>query len=104
MDTAARSWLSLIDIGEITCANVAEVFAGTERWKQSAEWAREDGKYIPAPAVFLAGNERHTGRMWKDHPPASAEAKVTKRGAQRSSDGVDPNAEWVAPWKKGDVA
>jgi uncharacterized protein YdaU (DUF1376 family) len=104
VDTALRAWISLIDLGEITAENLFDVFAGLERWKQSAEWARDGGKYIPAPAVFLTGNERHTGRMWKDYPPASEEATVARRGAKRSSDGVDPNAIWIAPWKRDEVA
>jgi uncharacterized protein YdaU (DUF1376 family) len=99
IDSASRAWLSLIGTGEITRETLPEVFAGLERWKASAEWAREDGRFIPAPVAFLTGNEKHFGRMWKDNPPASAEAKAARTATKRSSAGVDPNAIWVAPWK-----
>ena len=100
IDTAAQSWLSLIGTGEITEATLPEVFSGLRRWKESRSWAEEEGKYIPAPNVFLTGNERHKGRLWKDQPPASAEAKATRKTSKRSSDGVDPNAEWRPGWSK----
>jgi len=100
VDTALQSWISLIASGEITDATLPDVFAGLRRWKKSRAWAEDDGKYIPAPNVFLTGNERHTGRLWKDQPPESAEAKAAERTAKRSRDGVDPNAEWIAPWEE----
>ena len=100
VDTALQSWISLIGLGEITTETLPDVFAGLRRWKKSRAWADEDGKYIPAPNVFLTGNERHTGRLWKDQPPESTESKVAERSARRSSDGTDPNAEWICPWKK----
>jgi hypothetical protein len=100
VDTAAQSWLSLIDLGEITEATLPEVFSGLQRWKNSRSWADEDGRFVPAPSVFLTGNERHTGRMWKDQPPASAEAKATRKISKRSGDGIDPAAEWIPPWKE----
>ena len=100
VDTALQSWISLITLGEITEVTLPEVLAGLRRWKKSRAWAEEDGKYIPAPNVFLTGNERHTGRLWKDQPPESAEAKAAERSTKRSREGVDPNAEWIAPWEE----
>jgi hypothetical protein len=100
VDTALQSWISLIALGEITEETLPDVFAGLRRWKKSRAWAEEDGKYIPAPNVFLTGNDRHKGRLWKDQPPESTEAKAAERSAKRSSDGTDPNAEWIAPWKE----
>jgi uncharacterized protein YdaU (DUF1376 family) len=100
VDTALQSWISLVTLGEITELTMPEVFAGLRRWKKSRAWAEEDGKYIPAPNVFLTGNERHTGRLWKDQPPESAEAKAAERSTKRSREGVDPNAEWIAPWEE----
>jgi uncharacterized protein YdaU (DUF1376 family) len=97
-ETALQSWISLIDLGEITEETLPEIFAGLRRWKDSAEWAREDGRFIPAPNAFLTGSGKHMGRMWKDHPPASEEAKA-RSANRRSGDGIDPNAEWVPPWK-----
>jgi len=104
VDTALQSWLSLIDLGEITEETLPEVFAGLQRWKESAKWAEDDGKWIPAPSVFLTGSDKHVGRLWKDHPPASAETKANRKSAKRSRDGADPNAEWIPSWKKDEVA
>ncbi len=100
VDTALQSWISLIALGEITEETLPEIFAGLRRWKTSRAWAEEDGKYIPAPNAFLTGNDRHTGRLWKDQPPESTEAKAAKRSSKRSGDGTDPNAEWIAPWEE----
>jgi uncharacterized protein YdaU (DUF1376 family) len=100
VDTALQSWISLMSLGEITEATLPGVFAGLRRWKKSRAWAEDEGKYIPAPNVFLTGNERHKGRLWKDQPPESTEAKVAERSAQRSPDGTDPNAEWIPPWEE----
>lgn len=87
IDQAARNWISLIECGEITAANLQELFAGLKRWVDSAEWSRDGGKFVPSPAVFLMGNERHSGRMWKDNPPPSAEAVASKR-----------DTEWRPDW------
>lgn len=92
IDTAARAWISLVDSGEIHAENLDEVFAGTERWKRSRQWSRDEGKFIPEPATFLLGNEKHSGRMWKDSPPSSEPDPKPP-----SSLGADPNAEWIQP-------
>lgn len=96
--TARAAWFSLMDLGEITEDTVDEVFAGLERWRNSAQWARENGQYIPGPTAFLTGNEKHHGRLWKDHPKP---LEAPKRPA--SSAGNDANTEWVEPadWKNG---
>lgn len=98
VDTACQAWISLCDLGEITDANVGEVFDGLDRYLKSEAWAKEGGKYIPDPTSFLTGNKEHRGRMWKDFPPESAESVAATRGAVRSSVGVDPHAEWVPGW------
>jgi uncharacterized protein YdaU (DUF1376 family) len=67
IDLGMQVWISLVDSGEITEANVHEVFEGLERWKNSELWAKENGRYIPAIA-----NPQGTGwlqkRAWKDYP------------------------------------
>ena len=73
LQTATAAWLLLMDSGEITADRLTEVFAGLDRWKKSEEWAKDNGKYIPAPAVFLTGNDKHHGRLWKDFPKAAAD-------------------------------
>jgi uncharacterized protein YdaU (DUF1376 family) len=99
VDTALQAWISLCDLGEITSDNLADVYAGLERYTRSEGWARENGKFIPEPKAFLLGNGQHMGRMWKDVPPESVESKATARGAVKSSAGVDPTAEWVPSWQ-----
>ena len=75
IETAARAWINLIDRGEIHEGNIEEVFEGLRRYKQSAVWAKENGKWICEPTTFLIGNEKHGGRMWMDRP-APAKAQV----------------------------
>ena len=36
------------------------IMAGLERWKQTEQWQKEDGKFIPYPATFL------NQRRWED--------------------------------------
>jgi hypothetical protein len=94
--TAREAWRRLVDSGEIRIESVPDVVAGTERWRTSKEWTKDDGQWIPAPATFLTGNDKHGGRLWKEHPP-----QVPSTEHPPSSDGVDPYAEWVPPehWK-----
>lgn len=72
VDLGAQMWISLVDLKEITVANLCEVFAGLERWKGSELWRRDNGKFIPAIA-----NPQGTGwlqkRAWKDQPRAAEE-------------------------------
>ncbi len=72
-DKAYRMWLSVI-----TAANVAEVFAGLERWEKSERWNR---KIYHDPVNWL--NEK----LWEDSPPA-------EEAGQSSSAGVP---EWQSP-------
>jgi len=94
---AGQAWILLVDKSEISIKTLPDVIAGTDRWKKSEEWAKEDGKYIPEPATFLTGNEKHPGRMWKDFPKPLPEHAPKKRTGR----GVDPNEEWEIPaeWK-----
>lgn len=62
VDLGAQLWLSLVDSGEITGENLEEIFSGLERWKASALWQKEDGRYIPAISGWLQK------RAWKDFP------------------------------------
>jgi len=40
------------------------IMAGLKRWKQTEQWQKEGGKFIPHPATFL------NQRRWEDDPPA----------------------------------
>ena len=41
----------------------AEIYRGLTRWKNSDEWSRDGGRYIPHPATWL------NGRRWEDEIP-----------------------------------
>ena len=67
VDEGARSWIYLVDIGEISSQNIDEVFDGLERYKASRKVARGFKMAIPK---WL------NGRRWKDNPePASGDEK-----------------------------
>lgn len=42
-----------------------QMFSGLERWVDSADWQKDDGKYIMAPEVWLNGG------CWEDYPVGS---------------------------------
>lgn len=67
-DAARGAWFQLMESGDISLKTISDVIAGTERWKNSKEWAKEDGEYIPEPKTFLIGNLKHSGRLWKEYP------------------------------------
>ena len=82
---AFQIWMGYCESGLVTEANVHEVAEGLTRYLESEKWARDDGRYIES-----------------FDPAPSPEAKANRRVEKRSSDGSDPNAEWVAPWAKTD--
>ncbi|MGE5571104.1 MAG: hypothetical protein ACM3S5_18875 [Rhodospirillales bacterium] len=101
VDFAFQVFLSLWSAGKITSDDLPEIDAGLDRYLDSELWARDDGRYIQTPANFLDGPK---GPLWKDHPKPSVEARARRKSAKRSSDGIDPNAEWVPSWRKDEVA
>ena len=72
VDLGAQMWISLVDSGEITDANIESIFDGLERWKASEAWQKDNGKFIPAIA-----SPHGTGwlqkRSWKDYPKPATE-------------------------------
>jgi hypothetical protein len=72
VDFGCRTWISLIDAGVITAANIHEVFEGLGRWKNSAQWQKNGGQYIPAIAN-MKGEGWLQVRAWKDLPPQRQE-------------------------------
>lgn len=98
IDTAARDWVDLVSRGEITEENIEEVFAGLRRYKRSAQWAKDGGKWICEPSTFLRGNEKHHGRMWLDRPAPAEESEETDK-PRRSRAGIDPYTEYILPWE-----
>lgn len=50
------------------------VMAGLERWKQTEQWQKEGGQFIPYPATFL------NQRRWEDEPPATEHSTESSVG------------------------
>lgn len=63
--TAENMWGAMVLQGQITAANIGEVFDGLNRWKRSRDWA--DQRYISDPAKWLAE------RRWRDEPAEAGE-------------------------------
>lgn len=62
VDAGFRLWSALINSGELDQSNIEEVFSGLVRWKNSDQWFRDAGRYIPAIEGWLQR------RAWKDFP------------------------------------
>jgi hypothetical protein len=82
----AEFW-RLVEDGVITLANSGEILAGLDRWKISAEWHAEKGKYIPGLLKWLS-DER-----WKSHPRPHAMSAPPRKG-----NGRDPMALFIPEW------
>lgn len=48
---------------------LADILAGVDRWKQSEQWTKDGGQFIPNPAAFL------NGRRWEDQVPTGGKPK-----------------------------
>ncbi len=48
---------------------LADILAGVNRWKQSEQWTKDGGQFIPNPATFL------NGRRWEDQVPTGGKPK-----------------------------
>ena len=60
-------------------ADLVDILAGVERAKHSADWRKEDGRYIPYPATWLNANG------WEDEfdlPESAQPASVNERLAE----------------------
>ena len=53
---ALKSWQKLKPDDDL----MAQIMRGLERWKQSTDWLKDNGQYIPYPATWL------NGRRWED--------------------------------------
>ena len=96
VDFAFQIWMGYCETGVVTEANVHEVDEGLTRYLDSDLWSRDNGRYIISFAKWLHG------KKWRDRPQPSAEAKAkaAAKNVKRSSEGNDPNAEWVPPWRQ----
>ena len=48
---------------------IEQIMSGLEKWRNSDDWARDNGQYIPYPATWL------NGRRWEDDVRSSGERK-----------------------------
>lgn len=73
---AARAWKRLnIDADSQLLKGI---LAGLDRWRRSAEWAKEDGRFVPFPERFLKE------RRWEELPKeyASPGEERTRRNVE----------------------
>jgi len=91
-DAALREFLRLFWKGEITEADANAIHGGMRKWLDSEVWSEGQGRFSAEWRKFSAWI---AGRCWLANPKPSAASKQAKR----SSDGVDPRAEFVPPWK-----
>ena len=84
---ARKAWEKLAPNGELLFRIQASVLAQ----KQSGQWTREGGRYIPLPATWL------NGRRWEDEAgPAPEPAKQKTVSAQQYTQRVYTEAELLA--------
>jgi len=95
-DDAYRMWMTYCEQGVVTEANVHQVEEGLQRWLDSDEWSRENGRYIPSFYKWLIE------RRWKDRPKPSTEAEARRRGQKKSSEGNDALAIFEPEWENKD--
>ena len=96
---ALQILISLVDKGDVTEADAPLMEPGMRKWLESAVWAEGQERFSLEWRKFSAWI---SGKAWRANPAPSAEAKAARRVVKRSSDGSDPNAEWVPGWKKSE--
>jgi hypothetical protein len=64
---ALKAWNKLKPDSDL----VNQIMSGLAAWRSSAEWAKNDGQFVPHPATWL------NGRRWEDEVPKPAERKQT---------------------------
>jgi hypothetical protein len=95
-DAALRDFLRLFWKGEITEADANAIHGGMRKWLDSEVWSEGQGRFSAEWRKFSAWI---SGKAWLANPAPSVAAKQAGSSGKRSSDGIDPNAEFVAPWK-----
>ena len=65
---AKKAWKKL------KAAELPALFKGLEAWKQSEQWTKEGGQYIPHASTFL------NGRRWEDEVPSFTKDADIERG------------------------
>jgi hypothetical protein len=79
--TAAKAWAKIKPDAEL----VNVIIAAVERQKQSRDWMKNDGEFIPHPTTWL------NGERWKDEiEPATGNGRQARHSA-----GVQACADWA---------
>jgi len=70
VDLGCRVWISLVDSGTITTANLPEVIDGLERYRSSKDWHKNSGQYVHSVPAFLGLRTNGTpgAPRWNDRP------------------------------------
>lgn len=84
---AQRVWASLKPEAEL----VARIMQGLARWKQSDQWTRDDGRFIPHPATWL------NNRQWEDEVQTR---KAAKSPAAQSYGQREYSSEYWAEYER----
>ena len=67
---ALKAWNSLKPSEEL----VSEIIEGVNAWKQSKQWSKDGGQYIPHPATFLRG------KRWAERDMVESDPKTFGSG------------------------
>ena len=77
---ALRAWRSLLKT-DADPQTPHSLMTGLERWKQTEQWQKEGGRFIPHPATFL------NQRRWEDEPPDTPYGVSTVELGTRKTEG-----------------
>jgi hypothetical protein len=89
VELARQLWIGYVFDGVIT--DPADVFAGLKRWKESSQWTRDGGQYIPGLDKWLSG------KRWRDTPTPY----VAPSGGGSRVQGVREDARRIMQERKG---
>lgn len=81
---AFRRWKGILGRG----VAVADLMAGLQAWRISADWRKDDGAYICAPSVWL------NKQRWEDAPAPAVTQKVVPM-AEAAGPAPDPVAKYA---------
>lgn len=76
---------------------LAKMLAAIDRWKRSAQWREDGGKYIPHPATWI-----HQKR-WEDDPPKESPGKLTAQQYDQRDYSGDDDFTGVMQILQGDM-
>lgn len=62
---------------------ISLIVQGVERWKQSDQWTKDEGRFVPYPATFLRGER------WNEYDRAAATPSPVQAPVKNYDDGED---------------